>query len=97
MTSSGETIKSWTHSDMIEPVCIAVDQIYDHILIGDSSCNIYVFKAKTGQHLFTVRQKYKYPCEYFSKNNVYLFFVEYRLTIHKIMGSLLNVLAHLWQ
>lgn len=54
MTLSGETITSWTHSNLVEPMCIAVDPIYDHILIGDSSRNIHAFKAKTGQHLFTV-------------------------------------------
>jgi len=59
MTLDGETITSWTHSNMVEPMCVAVDQIYDHILIGDSSCNIYAFKAKTSQHLFTVRNEYK--------------------------------------
>ncbi|CAI6353464.1 unnamed protein product [Macrosiphum euphorbiae] len=54
MTLDGETVKSWTHSSMIEPMCVAVDRIYDHVLIGDSSCNIHAFKAATGQHLFTI-------------------------------------------
>lgn len=56
MTLDGKTIKSWTHSSMVEPMCVAVDRNYDHVLIGDSSCNIHAFKATTGQHLFTVRQ-----------------------------------------
>lgn len=42
---------------MIEPMCIAVDTIYDHVLVGDSSCNVHAFKSTTGQHLFTVRLK----------------------------------------
>lgn len=57
MALNGETVKTWTHSSMIEPMCVAVDRIYDHVLIGDSSCNIHVFKATTAQHLFTVRFK----------------------------------------
>lgn len=57
MTLDGETIKSWTHSSMIEPMCVAVDTIYDHVLVGDSSCNVHAFKSTTGQHLFTVRFK----------------------------------------
>lgn len=55
MTLDGKTIKTWTHSSMSEPMCVAVDRIYDHVIIGDSSCNIHAFKATTGQHLFTVR------------------------------------------
>lgn len=55
MTLDGKTIKTWTHSSMNEPMCVAVDRIYDHVIIGDSSCNIHAFKATTGQHLFTVR------------------------------------------
>jgi hypothetical protein len=55
MTLNGETIKTWTHSSMIEPMCVVVDRMYDHVLIGDSSYNIHVFKATTAQHLFTVR------------------------------------------
>lgn len=54
MMLSGETVNTWTHSNMVEPMCIAVDRTYDHVLIGDSSCNVHAFKAATGQHLFTV-------------------------------------------
>lgn len=56
MTPNGETIKTWTHSTMTEPMCVAVDRNYDHILVGDSACNIHAFKASTGQHLFTVNR-----------------------------------------
>lgn len=55
MTLDGKTVKTWTHTTMIEPMCVAVDNIFDHVLIGDSSCNVHVFKAINGQHLFTVR------------------------------------------
>lgn len=61
MTSNGETIKTWTHSTMTEPMCVVVDRNYDHVLVGDSSCNIHAFKASSGQHLFTV---YKF-CFYY--------------------------------
>ncbi|XP_025207500.1 uncharacterized protein LOC112603224 isoform X2 [Melanaphis sacchari] len=57
MNLDGETVKSWTHSSMIEPMCVVVDRIYDHVLIGDSSCNIHAFKGTTGQHLFTINNK----------------------------------------
>lgn len=54
MTLDGETVKTWTHSTMDEPMCVVVDGTYEHVLIGDSSCNIHAFKASSGQHLFTV-------------------------------------------
>lgn len=44
---------------MIEPMCVAVDNNFDHVLVGDSSCNVHVFSAITGQHIFTVCQ-FKY-------------------------------------
>lgn len=55
MNINGETLKPWSHSAMVEPMCVTVDKHYGHVLIGDSSCNIHVFKCATGQHLFTVR------------------------------------------
>lgn len=77
MTLDGETIKSWTHSSMIEPMCVAVDTIYDHILVGDSSCNVHAFKSTTGQHLFTVRFK-----TYSVKQYICIYLLHY-LTIYK--------------
>lgn len=41
---------------MNEPMCVAVDNSFDHVLVGDSSCNIHVFSAINGQHVFTVCQ-----------------------------------------
>lgn len=55
MTLDGETIKTWTHSNMIEPMCVVVDRKYDQVLIGDSSCNVHAFNGSSGEHLFTVR------------------------------------------
>lgn len=55
MTLDGKTIKTWTHSSLIEPMCVVVDRKNDQVLIGDSSCNVHAFKVSTGEHLFTVR------------------------------------------
>lgn len=55
MTTNGETIKTWSHSAMVEPMCVIIDKHYSHVLIGDSSCNIHAFKSASGEHLFTVR------------------------------------------
>jgi len=55
MTTNGETIKTWSHPAMVEPMCVIIDKHYSHVLIGDSSCNIHAFKSATGEHLFTVR------------------------------------------
>lgn len=75
MTLDGKTIKTWTHTTMIEPMCVAIDNRFDHVLVGDSSCNIHVFSAITGQHLFTVCQLKLNKFTYFVSKIKYLYIV----------------------
>lgn len=54
LTAGGDTIESWTHSDFVEPIDVAVDPIFGHILVADNgpSC-IFVFDEQ-GKFLFQV-------------------------------------------
>lgn len=54
MTLEGKTVKIWTHPNIIEPMCVALDRDSDILLIGDSMCNVYAFKPTTGDYLFMV-------------------------------------------
>lgn len=54
ITRDGETIKSFTYNAFQEPVDIAVDTNYGHILVADNGMNcVYVFDAE-GKILFQV-------------------------------------------
>ncbi|XP_066599669.1 tripartite motif-containing protein 2-like isoform X2 [Prorops nasuta] len=57
MTKYGETIKSFTHSDFFEPIDVAVEKSYGHILIADNgkSC-VFVFDSD-GRILFQVGKR----------------------------------------
>lgn len=73
LTLDGKTVKIWTHTTMVEPMCVVVDNIFDHVLIGDSSCNVHIFSAATGQHIFTVCQPKLHKFKYFVFRIKYLY------------------------
>lgn len=54
MSTSGQTIKSFTYNAFQEPIGIAIDRTYGHVLVADNgmSC-VYVFDAD-GKMLFQV-------------------------------------------
>lgn len=60
---------------MVEPMCVAVDNIFDNVLVGDSSGNVHVFSAITGQHVFTVCQLELNKFTYFVSRIKYLYIV----------------------
>lgn len=55
MSTSGQTIKSFTYNAFQEPIGIAIDRTYGHVLVADNgmSC-VYVFDAD-GKMLFQVQ------------------------------------------
>ncbi|BET03393.1 IG_FLMN [Nesidiocoris tenuis] len=57
LTSEGSTIDTWTHPDFVEPIDVAVDPVFGHILVADNgpSC-IFVFD-EFGKFLFQVGSK----------------------------------------
>lgn len=56
MTTDGETIKSFTYNAFQEPIDVAVDKSYGHILVADNGmCCVFVFDAE-GKILFQVIQ-----------------------------------------
>lgn len=54
MSTTGQTVKSFTYNAFQEPIDIAIDKNYGHILVADNgmSC-VYVFDAD-GKILFQV-------------------------------------------
>ncbi|XP_072387490.1 tripartite motif-containing protein 2-like isoform X1 [Diabrotica undecimpunctata] len=57
MTTDGETIKSFTYNAFQEPIDVAVDKNYGHILIADNGMNcVFVFDSE-GKILFQVGKK----------------------------------------
>ena len=57
MTRDGETIKTFTYNAFQEPIDVAVDKNYGHILVADNGMNcVFVFDAD-GKILFQVGKK----------------------------------------
>lgn len=62
MTTDGETIKSFTYNAFQEPVDVAVDTNYGHILVADNGMNcVYIFDAE-GKMLFQVCRHWLFTC-----------------------------------
>uniref|UniRef100_A0A0A9XTU7 Tripartite motif-containing protein 3 n=2 Tax=Lygus hesperus TaxID=30085 RepID=A0A0A9XTU7_LYGHE len=57
LTSEGMTIDSWTYSEFVEPIDVAVDPVFGHILVADNgpSC-VFVFD-ELGKFLFQLGSK----------------------------------------
>ncbi|XP_044754086.1 tripartite motif-containing protein 2-like isoform X2 [Coccinella septempunctata] len=57
MTEDGNTVRTFTHGSFSEPIDIAVDRTYGHILVADNgTCCIFVFDEE-GKYLFQVGSK----------------------------------------
>ncbi|XP_058795861.1 tripartite motif-containing protein 2-like isoform X2 [Phymastichus coffea] len=57
LTTTGDTIKSFSHNAFQEPIDIAVDRSYGHILVADNGqCCVFVFDCD-GKILFQVGKK----------------------------------------
>lgn len=54
LSPSGETLHCWSYNGFVEPVAIAVDPNYGHILVADNGARaVFVFDAD-GKFLFQV-------------------------------------------
>lgn len=50
----GDTLLSWGYDSFVEPIAIAVDPIYGHILVADNGArSVFVFDSD-GKYLFQV-------------------------------------------
>lgn len=63
MTTDGETLKSFTYNAFQEPIDLAVDKSYGHVLVADNgmSC-VFVFDSE-GKILFKVMHTIKSPSQ----------------------------------
>lgn len=54
MSVEGDTINTWGHEAFQEPVAVAVDPTYGHVLVADNGARtVFVFDAE-GKFLFQV-------------------------------------------
>lgn len=61
MTEAGDVVRTFTHEHFQEPIDVAVEPLYGHILVADNcACSVFVFD-NTGKHLFTVGRRGKAP------------------------------------
>lgn len=55
MTEEGEKVRSFTHAQFQDPVAVAVEPTYGHILVADNgACCVFVFDSE-GKPLFQVQ------------------------------------------
>ncbi|XP_008198605.2 tripartite motif-containing protein 2 isoform X3 [Tribolium castaneum] len=94
MSKDGETIKTFTYNAFQEPIDVAVDKNYGHILVADNGMNcVFVFDAD-GKILFQVGKKGTF-CQISSVTvgpNSEILVADYRIQVFSAKGDFMEVI-----